>query len=422
MEANRRLIVRFWMRHLIVFCLAATAAFAQTEVLNGVAPKGPAYTLDLVEDLKFGPDRDDDYYFWAMANAKIIPDSRGHMYITDLKERRILEFDPAGEFVKVAASAGNGPGELQGILSMNSLADGRFVLLDGPQMGMPKLKYYDKDMGFQSEKLPVGFGLVPYSFQFSPRGDLLGANYFSMDMAAGKLQLKAGILTKDLEIKKALSAIDQKLPNMSDWSDNNWTQLIAERLKTFYQGSGAYAFDPAGNLYTAVTDRYEIAKWSPDLKPLLVVKKKYKAIPNNDAHLQGYVDMIVEGMTLAPQFQSLITETLLNNALKRSEPPTFKKPIFGMIAIEDKGLLVVHDLDMGTRQTAGDLFDTEGHFIGQVRLPDYALMSHDLGQFQPRMIFRNGFAYTLLTDEMGDNYAVRYKYRLIKLSEKGRVE
>jgi len=402
------------MRFFATLCCALTAAaFGQTEIANEERPSGPGYTLELVEDLRFGADEAEDEYFWAMSSTKIVPDHRGHMFITDLKELRILEFDPDGKFVEVAARAGNGPGELQGIMSMASLADGRFVLLDGPPMGMPKLKYFDEDMNLVDEKLPVGFGRVPYNFRFSPKGDKFGAQYFSMDMAAGKLQLKTGVMSKDLEVIQELSSVDQKMPNMNNLADTNWTKMIAERLKTFYQGSGVYAFDNEGTPYTAVTDRYEIIKWNPEMtEPQLIIKKKHRARPNNEAHLQGYVDMIVEGMQIMPQFQSLINETMLNQALKMSEPPAFKNPLFGLIAIEDKGLIAVSELDMGTRMTVGDLFSPDGKFLGKIELGDYGLLSPDLGRFQPRMQFRNGYAYTILTDEMGDNRAVRYKYRL----------
>ena len=403
----------------IVFLLAGPL-FAQKIVENGRQPSGKAKTLLLKEDLRFGTDEEGEEYLWAISSVKIVPDKRGHMFIPDQKERRILEFDANGKYVATVAKGGNGPGELQGILALDILADGHWVALDGPAMGMPKIKTFSDEFKYLDEKLPVGFGLVPFNIDFSPKGDVLSAAYASFDQSAGKLLIKNGILSKDLEVVHEIWSAEQKMPNFGNLQNNDWAKLIAERLKLFYKGIGYGVFDAEGNVYTAVGERYEITKWTPDMKTkTMVIKRQYKPIANSPEHLRGYVDFLVESMSLAPAFQDMINTQTMERALTLSEPPVTKQPIFGLIPMEDGGLMVIHDFDMGTRICVGDLFDREGKFIGQVTVPDYGLMSHDLGQFRPRMLFRNGFAYTILTDDEGDHRAVRYDYSLVDADSVG---
>jgi hypothetical protein len=388
--------------------------FGQTTVENGINPHGKAKTLLLKEDLRFGADEEEEEYLWTMSSVKIVPDKRGHMFIPDQKEGRILEFDPSGKYVATVVRQGNGPGELQGIIALDLLADGRWIALDGPAMGMPKIKYFKPDFTYMDETLPAGFGLVPFNTDFSPDGALISAAYANFDASSGKLYIKNGILSKDLAVVKEIYSAEQKLPNMGNLADNDWSKLIAERLKLFYKGIGYAVFDEQGNVYTALGSRYEITKWTPDMTTTqLVITREDKPIRNTPEHLRGYVDFLVESMSLAPAFQSMITKQTMDRALELSDPPITKQPIFGLIPMEDGKLLVIHDFDMGTRMGKGDIFDTSGKFIGQITVPDYGLMSHDLGQFRPRMVFRNGFAYTIVTDELGDNRAVRYTYSMV---------
>ena len=394
--------------------LCMVSAYAAEIVENGRKPVGKAMTIKFTKDLSFGADGEEDHLIWGLSTTKIIPDDRGHMFITDPKEKRIYEFGPDGSFIRTAAVPGQGPGELQGILGMAFIPGEGFIVLDAAMMSLPWLKSYDNNMKYLSQKMPQGKP-APFSFVFSPKGNLLGGNFFTFDMGQMKMTMKTGVMDREFNLKIELSSLDQPFPNFTETDGGVWAKYIGEQIKNGLAGIGVYGFGPNGEVYTAMTNQYEITRWNADLTaPLFKIRRKYKPIPNNEKHLKGIVEYITESLTLVPQFKEIITPAVLNRALELADAPPAKNPLFGLVTMEDGTLLVIHDIDLGTRENVADIFNPEGKFLGQVRMPDFALMSHDSGTFQPRMIFRNGFAYTITTDEYGDLRAHRLKYELVE--------
>jgi len=74
--------------------------------------------------------------------------------------------------------------------------------------------------------------------------------------------------------------------------------------------------------------------------------------------------------------------------------------------------LVVHDVDLVKGVNRADIFTAQGEFLGSAMLSGHAFVYFLAGGFFPRMVFKNGFAYSVTCDDMGDNRVVRYKYFL----------
>ena len=291
-------------------------------------------------------------------------------------------------------------------------------------MGMPKIKHYDKNFNTLEEKLVMGMGVIPMTARFSPSGDYFHSSYISLDMEHNKMIMRTGLLGRDFSVAMEQTSADRPMPHRASFKDPGyWVKFIAGNLKAAFDAQGIAGFDEKGYIYTALSNRYEIIKWSPDLKKkLLVIKRNYKPIANTQAHLNGILDIMTENMASMPMLQDIITPAVLKKALEMSEPPPVKSPIFGLIPMVDGGLLVVHDIDLSTRKTVGDLFDEKGKFIGQTTMDGFGLLGPDANLFQPRLVFQNGFAYTIETDEEGDNRAIRLKYKLVPKKAKSKKD
>jgi len=400
---------------ILAFALAAAASlWAGETVDNGLNPKGESKTLSFVEDLKFGVDEDGDEFLWTHAGTSIAANEEGHIFIGDPQEARVLEFDANGAFVREAISKGQGPGELQGLIGFFILADGRAVCLDGAPGALPKLKFYDKGMNLIEEKTSPGFGMMPQTVVPSPDGKLFASVYVQVLMNEGKMNVVSGVINDAFEPVKTFTAAERPSPDFSRFGDPNyWVEFIGGNLKMIFKGSGVLNFGPNGALYSAVSNKYEITIWDADMKtPRMVIKKQYKPIPSQEADVMTTVETMRQSFASLPQLRDVVTESVLEKAVAYAEPPPVKNPLFGLIPMADGHVLAIHDVRMAERVDIADIFTPEGRYVGKAKMAGNGFMT-PLSAV-PRMSFRNGFAYTILTDEHGDNRAVRFRYRWIE--------
>ncbi len=400
------------MRTVFICFLAMRILAAEQEVDNGRLPKDAPQTLVFTTDLQFGADEDDDAFLWGDAITKIVPDRRGHIYIMDPKENRIIEFNNAGKLVRVVAKKGTGPGELQGIQGLSLLGDDSFAVLDGEDNSLPKVKFFDKDFNFVKEILARSFSVYPQTMHFSPNGETFFTYFARIDEETGQVFMKTGVSDRDFNVLKEFSSVARPAPKVGTRDSSYWVDLIASNLENLFKEIGVAAYGPNGKLYQAVSNKYAVTVWDAHFKKAMVVRKDYKPRVNSEKHVDAYVDFMTESLLAYPKYKDLITRSVLRRAVEKADLPATKNPIFGILPMEDGGFLVIHDLDLTTRQNVADIFSPGGSYLGQTSLPNYAMMSHDYGLFQTRMVFRNGFAYGLTTDEYGDIRAVRYKYAL----------
>ena len=88
--------------------------------------------------------------------------------------------------------------------------------------------------------------------------------------------------------------------------------------------------------------------------------------------------------------------------------PEVKPPVYFIIPIENLGFLALREVNFADESFNADLFLRDGTCIGHVDSPSDGLA--DL--FGPRMVFKNGKAYTMMHNEDGDNEVVVYNYEI----------
>lgn len=392
---------------IFTFLLLGHGGGERAEVLNDMRPK-QKHSIEFVEDLRFGTEEDEDVYLWSSLATTLTVDAEGKIYVTDRGDNRILVFDTNGKFLRRLAGPGEGPGELQALKYFQILADGSAIALEGKPGVMPRLQFFDKNLEFSHVK-QANFSRLPGSGHFSPLGTWFGGSYVMMDLGKGETVSASGILDLELNPKKELHATSSKL-NMNMFSSPDaLVDFVATAMKGDLSPEGVVAFDAEGHVYTAMSNRYSITKWSPDLsKKLLVFGREYepKAYTQND--LQIMAQKRVDGLRSRPVVGDLIGKGFTERVLRAFENPGARNPIVGMICGEGM-LFSVHHVDLETGEQQADVFDKTGKFIGQVSLPDWSFLTPG---GTARMVFANGYAYTIATNAEEENQVVRYKLQI----------
>jgi hypothetical protein len=374
------------------------------------------HIMTFTKDLEIGPDRDEDYTFWGGAVIMDV-NKDGHMFVVDTDSNRIIQFDAAGKYVREIGGEGDGPGEYRKLNSFKILQDQSAVAFDNLQGGVNIFTYLDKDMNYVRRRRFSEHTRGLQSAVLSPNGEHIGSLYleFSED-EPGKANIKTGILDRGRRELILLSEVEQNSFDINQAQDPNWwAKFLAQWLKLGSKGMGVMAFDDAGRVYTAVSNKYEITRWSSDLKKEIVVTRDFKPIGQSPEQIAAFAEPLWSEIisALPAEFQQIVTPRVVERAIELAEFPPRKTPIFGIIPMDTGHFLVVHDHDPLSMKTTADIYDENGTYLGPTRLPH---LNVDLfgGLFgnPVKMIISNGYAYTIGPDPLGDLFLVRYKYTL----------
>jgi len=374
----------------------------------------PSYTLKFEEDLRFGAENQDPNYQWALNTTSVSTDSAGNMYVSDPRENRVLMFDPQGGFIKQVAKKGDGPGEFNGLMGFSARSNSSGIALDMGG-GQPTLSTFDTDQGFQNMTRNEGKPAIIQSVVFDPTADRFASFFVQPDGDAGVLLYKSAVFDSSFNIVKDFPAASGPLPNRSRFGDATyWSERIAENLTRFFKGFPVFNFDAEGNLYTAETNKYTITKWSKDFSSSeAFTHTPPTRITRDSANQDAIVELFTSQLAADPDLAQLVTASVVKRGIESAEIPLYKNPVFGIIPMEDGTLLVVHDIDFTTGENTADIFSAKGDCLGEVKMANYAFATITASGYAPRMSFRNGFAYTIETDNAGDQSVVRYRYKLV---------
>lgn len=401
-----RITIWLWL----AACLATAADVPSVE--NGLTPKDKTYTLDFVEDLRIGGGGE-DYLIWTGSYISAQVNDQGHIFVQDSGGNRILEFDGDGQFLRQIGRPGKGPGEFTSLYSFHILKDQSAIAFDN-QQSVTSLCYFDRDMNFLRRDTHQPNQIFIQSVDFSPDGKLVGAMYITDVTNGGTVH--RGILDREFKQLLDLSSAPRIVFDNSRATDLGWwAEFLAGWFKVAINGSGVVAFAPDGSVYTATSDRYEITKWTPDLKKVMVVSKKYKPIPQPEEQVMALVEPIYEEVVglLPASLKSLITPSLIKRAVDLAEFPPRKLPIFAILPMEDGAFLVVHDYNPASGVSKADIFTAGGQFAGTSVLPKIGVNVF-AGMFgsPTKLIFSHGKAYAMIPDEDMEVTLVRYRYEL----------
>ena len=367
--------------------------------------------LVLQPELSIGGNPDNDEYFWSGLHLSLSVDSRGHCFVSDPEQNRVLEYNGAGRMVGRLGGAGTGPGEWGQLLSFHKLANDRGLSIDY-QGGQVRLQYYDARGEFVKLVRPEGPSPLPMWVLPAPDGKLLVTHTRRFDSKAGQIHHAWVLCDPRFQTQHQLAAYSGSMASADPellLSREGAAQVLVALLGQYAAPRGLACFDSKGVLYTAVSDSYRITQWTADRKqPQRVISRKLKAQPLSHAARATITSYLAEQHQegLPASYRNRFSTKMLDEAWQLAGLSATGPILLGLVAMEDGGLLAIRELDLQSGMGRADLFSPQGRFLGQMRLGNFALLSPG---FQPRLVFRAGKAYGLETNPRGDNLLVRYR-------------
>lgn len=384
----------------LTFCLLSEPLDYE-EIKNGINPKGRAITFKLYENLRIGPEKQDERLVWHGKYITIDVDDKGHIFVADSNNNRIVEIDTKGNVVRQIGGPGQGPGEFQFLKSFYFLADGTGIAHENSNF-TTILNYYDKQLNYlERKRVNAQYAyskLIP-----SPNGELFLAELFEVKENEF---LHFVVTDKKLDVMHTVMKNEMEVYNFQRMYESAfWLEFIPSRLQFEARGELGYTvFDKNSNVYTAVGHQYQVTKWDSKMNKLLTFSRKYKPIRQSEDEILAIVEPLKESMvSQVPQIKSIFTQSLLKKTVEKSGFLPRKHPINGLRVTDDGKVLVIHDHSYLTGDSTADIFDERGKYLGSFSHPNSGLLN---------MIFKKGHAYTLETLEDGEKHLVRYSVQI----------
>lgn len=361
-----------------------TLASGEIVVQNTKDPLWPLEdTWRIVEEIRVGSDTGEEAQIFGDIISFDV-DAQGRMFVLDFQTQEVSVFDSDGTFEHTVGSMGTGPGEFEQALSVDISRDGEIWVME---MLKGQLSIFDPNGDYLRTE-PVGnpgVGLRPYSGGFDSMGRY-NAVIFSFNEIGETFTMG--------RFDQSLTPIDTiAIPETTVESDEYFRHVsddgrvsIAEPIP--FLGSFEWRFSPTGNLWTLYTKAYELVELASSGKTLRRVTKEHEPV------------MVTEEDRNAAreEFQWFISR---GGTVDWSKIPD-TKPVTVSFFCDDEGNLWVKRRAASPEDEGRlfDLFDSEGRYLGELRLP-FSLQSN------PEPIIRQGILYGITADELGAPNLVR---------------
>ncbi len=379
-------------------------AVAQNIVENGSTPKGKTVETVFTEELRLGSDTGDSRLIWTGPAVSVSVNSQGHMFVVDPSNNRVIEIDPSGKPTRQIGKKGEGPGEFQGLDDFQILASGAAIAFENFS-GRSYLSFFDTEMNFQNRQQVTAEHRLPRLVEFSPNGMLIAVTATSLNRDTFIETTEFGVfnmLGQPLHLFLSWDAPYIRREKMED--PDHWAEFLGSRMAVYSKGYNAFGvFDENGAVFTARADKYEIVKWNPEMsEKVMTIVRKHEPRPMTKGEIEAIAKPMHDEVIsqLPKRLADIITFEVIEKAVEFAEFTETKFPIFGLTAMGDGKIAATHDYNYATREARADLFDAKGHFVGVFTRPDNGL---------EKMTVKNGYAYTIETDERDVNQLVRYK-------------
>lgn len=386
---------------------------ANTVIENTSTPSTETVTLTFTEDLRI--QGDDDEYILSGVNPTVSAGVDGNIYVTDPGSHRIIIYAADGQYLREFGGQGEGPGEFPNLISFTIFTDGSGIALGGAN-NMAAFNRFDEKLDFVDKSQPQD--MLVFNGDFSKDGSLFAGQIFRMIDSKGVIKSYREVWQTDtMEILYSIPGYS--LP-LWDGQRADQPRYVSERaammIESTLSSRGVIAFDADNNVYTGRTGEYEITKWNSAMtEKLMVIKKEWKPQIRSEEEIETFITDHMESTVagLPSGLRPIYTRPRFEKGYEMADIKPYHNPVAGLIAMPEGKLLVVTRSEAGT-QTA-DLYDEAGNLIGEVTMDHYAFISPATmgSSAERRMVFENGFAYTVETDPSGDHQVVRYRYELV---------
>jgi len=346
-----------------------------TLINNPARPKFNENILKLEEDLSIGVDEGDENYMFS-SPIDIDSDSKGNIYILDYKELTVKKYDNKGVFKNKIAGQGQGPGELEYPYSFCIDLNDLIYILDFMEQ---RIEVFDSDGVYQDAiKLDVraeNIAVNPANELILNHDETIFENEKTMRRISriGRLQVEKDLITDFFSLNKpGFKAI----------------QRAEYRVETPYE---RFAVDSRGYVSVGTTNKYEISVYNAEGQLTRKFARDFRPISLESEIMK--------------KVMAQLSQSTPGNQLEEYRQLLKNYKIFENISADerDRIWIIMHQPPIEKlmpKDTLIDIFSSEGEYLNQLRIAK---------KIERQVIFKNGYAYALILNEMGFPRAVRFK-------------
>jgi len=378
---------------MMIVALLAGAATAAEEVTldgvvhvrNGAEPRDGVEDLQLEELWRVGGEDDEENIFGLI--TRVVADDDNNMYLLDTQLSQVNVFTPDGEFSHTLSREGEGPGEIRIPIDMLMMPDGTLGLVQAfpGQIICVDLEDNPAETFVPGGDDPTTGGFLSLSDVQSAGGHLVLGGVFST------INQQEGFQIRDHFIRSYNADGTQKLSFLNDPKKYEFSNLNIVEAEQYFPQFRKWILAEDGRIYVAsYREQYRIDVYEADGTLSRVIEREYEHWQRTEEEY-ALIDGILEAQLRNVPFPversvSEIDEDINSLMLDKDGQlwvltgRGFRDP--------PEGAIVMYDV-----------FDTEGVFVKQVRVPIAGDGTRDGIMFagDERMVLVKGFTDALVS-------------------------
>ncbi len=364
-------------------CLGAALIVLGVISPETAAGAGVVRRATFKEELSIGVKTGDPRYMFG-GRIFIGVDDTGAIYVSDYDREGIQKYDAAGSFVMTIGRSGQGPGEFERTREPRFDAAGNLYVTDiqkGAIIFFDRAGHYMKTITLKTAVFDV---------TMMPDGRMVGMQS-GTNMVNGKPPELISIYGLFDASGHCLVEFSRNVFVMPPPPSKHYSKAesLANRMRDALTPQSFMAVSGDGRIYFGNSAGYKIEVYSAAGRKLQTIARDITMAPLGNRDIEVLAEARFSGEPAE----------LRREAIKVGGFPAVKPAFRHLAPLEDGGLAVVVDI-AGKDLALIDRFDAAGKFIERV---EAAIPYKNL-------IFRNGKAYAIKTDDEGYNYVKRYSY------------
>ena len=347
-----------------------------TVVKNPVEPYYGKFVAELEEDLSIGNKNDDNYRFYRVRGIAL--DSKDNIYVVDMGNYRIQNFNQMGQYLQTIGRKGQGPGEFQGPLGICVDVQNNLYVLEYKRM------HIFNESGEYQRSFSLDYHLVHFAVE--SHGHMVGySDLHQRDIA------RRGIVKMDVEGKI--------VKTFAEYTDFGLKIVVGKNATFTLSPNHVYTpslfFAPvAHNIFAyGYSSDYLINIIDNEGKHLLRICKSDAPIPITPKEEDFIVDTVAKSLE---RRQIPISKQMVDETMHFEKNRAFYR---GILTDDKRRLYVqrVKGVFDEIEEFEFDIFSGDGCYLYKVRFP-----------FSPEIV-KNGYLYDIHTNEdNGDVFIKRY--------------
>jgi hypothetical protein len=357
-----------------------------------VPQPGQRKRLVFKEELTIGQVEGDDHYMFGDA-VFFTTDEEGNFYITDFRRRRILKYDPTGQYLLTVGREGQGPGEFQNLSPARFDKDGHIYVTDNISQ---RISFFD-DSGNYLHQIAI-----PDLFEdlyMNALGYFVSSHTIPLESESGpSFKLVYGLFDDKFNVISEFCAQEKHAKRPAGRDPTSIAKAMAWLLSSemAFQPRPTYRLGKDDFVFFGYPAKYSVSVYSSKGPKIMTIQRDYEPSRVTEKDKDYFVSRVAESY-----LSRYSSEEERKEIIKYIEYPKYKPAYHSFAQMENGWLIVVVEIvpDGGN---LFDLFDEGGRYIGQFQ----ADFPADTWFF-----FKNGKAYAV-AEKDSYKFVKRYAFEI----------